>query len=517
MNTVNMTDVITAPTTFIPTASSKSSCDAGSTSSADCSGRLVFPDLVAGTPAIAMLLQSKCSFLGSSLHRKNSAERTKEAAAKENFDCICALQLQLNGLTISGAVLRLLEHHEARVCLYAEKRFPCANSLTGVYSIYRGAPFGSDHRHASPLRTIPLERTASLGRLEGWVEVTLPRLYASSSFGAAMEHWCGEPKLVETSRPCLASSHRHHCAVKQGAETPSALPRFLVRQSDRMLMLVFQTVATNPSTVSGYFCTCKSAFQVVFSDYHSPEEVHSAAMATPYARDSLVDAYKVVNLQKTLFLFLYKAESAFGTWKTFYVGTDFDHLQALELDPSESVQTALTKTLSRQTQFSKCNSVESPEKNKVEDKSNLVSKALPVSRQQRSLSESSAYQIPQGSRRGILKNGNDWRRTTSESSDEFLSSLSFDSDTSLPGSSLESVQPKKTVSFNDNISHIVYRANSSVLARRRRNQKKAANKKKAAARRALNRCDSTDTSGVSSGSEASLEDVSQGCQSHPSE
>nr|XP_050050430.1 uncharacterized protein LOC126546296 [Dermacentor andersoni] len=511
-----MTEVMTAPTPFIANSSSKSSCDAGSTSSTDCSGRLVFPDLLAGTPAIAMLLHSKCSFVrGSQERRKNGTERTKEEGAKENFDCICALQLPQNGLSISSTVLRLLEHHEARVCLYAEKRFPCANSLTGVYSIYRGAPFGSDHRHASP-RPIYVERTANLGRLEGWVVVTLPRLYASSSFGAAMEHWCGEPKLVETSRPCLASSHRHHCAVNKGAATPSALPRFLVRQSDSMLMLVFHTVATNPSTVSGSFCACKSAFQVVFSDYHSPEEVHSAAMATPYARDSLVDAYKVVNLQKTLFLFLYKAESAFGTWKTFYVGTDFGHLQALELEPSESVRMALTKRLSRQAQFSKCKSVELTEKNKVEDKSNLVSKALPVSRQQRSLSESSAYQIPQGSRRGILKNGTDWRRTTSESSDEFLSSLSLDSDTSLPASSLESVQPKKTVSFNDHISHIVYRANSSVLARRRRNQKKAANKKKAAARRALNRCDSTDTSGVSSGSEASLEDVSQSCQSHPS-
>uniref|UniRef100_A0A224YP69 Protein kintoun-like n=1 Tax=Rhipicephalus zambeziensis TaxID=60191 RepID=A0A224YP69_9ACAR len=510
-----MTDVLSAPAPVLRNASSESSCDAIITT--DCGSRLVFPDPNAGTPAIAMLLRSKCFFIRGPLHRTNGTERTEDEAGKEDIDCVSELRLQLNGLSISGAVFNLLEVHEARGSLDAEKRFPCANSLTGVYSIYRGASFACDHMYRSSLCAIPVERTPNLGRLEGLVVVTLPRLYANLSFGAAMEHWCGEPKILQASRLSIKPSHRHDCAVKKGAATSNALPRLLVRQSDGMLMLVFHTVATDPSTVSGSFCACKSAFQIVFSNYHSPEEVHTVAMATPFANDSLDDAFKVVNLQKTLFLFLYKTKSAFGTWKTFYVGTDFDNLQALELESPEAVRTSLTKRLSRQTQFSKCNSFESPENNKVEDKTNLVSKAPPVSRQQRSLSESSAYQIPQVSRRGILKNGTDWRRTTSESSDEFLSSLSLDSDTSLPASSLESVQPKKTVSFNDHISHIVYRANSSVLARRRRNQKKAANKKKAAARRALNRCDSTDTSGVSSGSEASLEDVSQSCQLCPSE
>lgn len=122
---------------------------------------------------------------------------------------------------------------------------------------------------------------------------------------------------------------------------------------------------------------------------------------------------------------------------------------------------------------------------------------------------------PEGCPRGILKNGTYWRRTISESSDDSPAALPLDSDDSdllFPAISLDSIQPKKTVSFNDHINHIIYRPNSSALARRRRNQKKAANKKKAAARRALSQCDSTDTSGVSSGSEASLEDVSQGFQ-----
>lgn len=123
--------------------------------------------------------------------------------------------------------------------------------------------------------------------------------------------------------------------------------------------------------------------------------------------------------------------------------------------------------------------------------------------------------MPEGTLRGILKHGTYWRRSVSvsESSDDSPSALPLDSDDSgllFPAISLDSIQPKKTVSFNDHINHIIYRPNSSALARRRKNQKKAANKKKAAARRALSQCDSTDTSGVSSGSEASLEDVSQG-------
>ncbi|KAH6944572.1 hypothetical protein HPB50_004095 [Hyalomma asiaticum] len=451
-----MTDVMSVPTP-VPTASSEPSCDAVTTT--DCGDRLVFSNptsnLIAGTPAIAMLLQRRCFFGSAPFHRTNGIERTEDEGGRKDLDCVSALELQLNGLSISGVVFSLLEAHEAHCCLDAEKRFPSSDSLTGLYTIYRGASFCADRRYCS-LCTVPVERTQNLGRLDGWVVVTLPRLHANTSFEAAMEHWCGEPKLLEASPLCITSSHRHDCDVKKGAITPSALPRFVVRQTDSMLMLVFYTAATNPSTVSGSFCECKSAFQIVFCSYNLPGEVRSVAMATPFAKDSLANAYKVVSLQKTLFLFLYKAESAVGTWKTFYIGTDFDNLQALEMESSDAVRTSLTKRLSRQTRFSKCNSFESPE-NKAEDKTNLVSKAPLVSRQQRSLSESSAYQIPEVSRRGILKNGTDWRRTTSESSDEFLSSLSFDSDTSFPASSLESVQPKKTVSFNDHISHIVYR------------------------------------------------------------
>lgn len=507
-----MTDVMSAPTRVIPNAANGPSSYAITTT--DCGGRLVLPDLTAGTPAITMFPWTKCFFIRRPIHGINGTERNEDETRSEDIHCVSQLRLQLNDrLFISGSVFRLPEVHEARGSLDVEKRFPCADSLTGVYSIYRGTSFTRSHRYRSSLCTIP----ANVSRLEGWVVVTFPRLYANLSFGAAMERWCAEPMILRASRLCIKSSHRHDCAVKKRAATPSALPRLLVRQSDGMLMLLFYTVATDPSTVSGSFCACKSAFQIVFSSYHSPEEVNTVAMATPFANNSLGDAFKVVNLQKALFLFLYKDKSAFGSWKTFYVGTDFDSLQELELEPPEAVRTSLTERLSRQTEFSKCNSIESSENNKVKDKTNLVSKAPPVARQQRSLSESSAYQIPQVSRRGILKNGTDWRRTISESSDEFLSSLSLDSDTSLPASSLESVQPKKTVSFNNHVTNIVYRANSSVLARRRRNQKKAANKKKAAARRALNRCDSTDTSGVSSGSEASLEDVSQSCQVHPSE
>ncbi|KAL3220710.1 hypothetical protein MRX96_005158 [Rhipicephalus microplus] len=471
-----MTDVMSAPTRVIPNAANGPSSYAITTT--DCGGRLVLPDLTAGTPAITMFPWSKCFFIRRPIH---GTERSEDDTRSEDIHCVSQLRLQLDGrLFISGSVFRLTEVHEARGSLDVEKRFPCADSLTGVYSIYRGTSFTRSQRYRSSLCTIPVKGSSNLSRLEGWVVVTLPRLYANLSFGAAMEHWCAEPMILRASRLCIKPSHRHDCAVKKRAATPSALPRLLVRQSDGMLMLLFYTVATDPSTVSGSFCACKSAFQIVFSSYHSPEEVNTVAMATPFANNSL-------------------------------------GLQELELEPPEAVRTSLTERLSRQTEFSKGNSIESSENNKVKDKANLVSKAQPVARQQRSLSESSAYQIPQVSRRGILKNGTDWRRTISESSDEFLSSLSLDSDTSLPASSLESVQPKKTVSFNNHVTNIVYRANSSVLARRRRNQKKAANKKKAAARRALNRCDSTDTSGVSSGSEASLEDVSQSCQVHPSE
>lgn len=504
-----MTDVMSLPSLSVPRAFSSSSnklnCDAGSTT--DYSGRPMLSEIVAGTPAIAMLLQRKGLFVTGTFYHRNGGY---EEAGKENSDCIRTLQTQLKEMTISGTVYRLMQNHEAHGFLNAERRFPRASTLMGVYSIYRGASSDINQRRCSSLVPPLTGRKPSLGRLEGWLVVTLPWDDASLSFGAEIQKWCGEPQLLKAPQRYFISSHHHQCAVKDAA-TLHSLPRFLVRQSDDMLMLVLHAAATDPTTVSGSFCTCKAAFQMVFTNCRSPE-VYSVAVATPFAKDSLLDAYKVVSLQKILFLFLYKTKSSVGNWVTISVGTGFDSLQELVLEPPKAYFMERTQV------SSKLNSVESVERNKKEaEGTSHKTKAPLVVRQQRSLSESCAYQIPERTRRGILKNGTDWRRTISESSDDCLSSMSLDSDLSCPASSLESIQPKKTVSFNDNISHIVYRANSSVLARRRRNQKKAANKKKAAARRALDRGDSNDTSGISSGSEASLEDVSQSCRPYPSE
>ncbi|XP_077502146.1 uncharacterized protein LOC144113107 isoform X2 [Amblyomma americanum] len=508
-----MTDVMSLQSLFVPGASRSSTiklnCDADSTT--DSSGRLMLPEIVAGTPAIAMLPQRKGSFLRGTFYGKNGGEWADEETGEETSDFIRTLQKQLKEMTISGAVYRLMQNHEAHGFLNAERRFPCANTLTGVYSIYRGASFDVIQSHC--LSSVPPfnDRKPNLGRLEGWLVVTLPWDHAGLSFGAEIQKWCGEPELLKAPQRCFTSSHRHQCVVKKDVTTLRSLPRFLVRQSDDMLMLVLHASAADPTTVSGSFCACKAAFRMFFTDCRSPEEVYSVAVATPFAKDSLLDAYKVVSLQKILFIFLYKTKSAVGSWMTISVGTGFDRLQALVLEPPMAC-------ITERTQFSKFSSVESVERNKKEaEGASHKSKAPLIARQQRSLSESCAYQIPERTRRGILKNGIDWRRTISESSDDCFSATSLDSDLSCPASSLESIQPKKTVSFSDHVSHIVYRANSSVLARRRRNQKKAANKKKAAARRALNRFDSTDTSGISSGSEASLEDISRSCQPCPPE
>lgn len=72
------------------------------------------------------------------------------------------------------------------------------------------------------------------------------------------------------------------------------------------------------------------------------------------------------------------------------------------------------------------------------------------------------FQMPEGTLRGILKHGTYWRRSVSvsESSDDSPSALPLDSDDSgllFPAISLDSIQPKKTVSFNDHINHIIYR------------------------------------------------------------
>lgn len=583
-----MTDVMSAPvSSAVSVFTDKSCCGAG----VGFNGFLVLWDQRAGTPAIAIVLRREGLFVEGLRGGEICAERTLNGTGDEKLDCTRTLQVQLNNLTISGAVCRLLQQREARVCLNSERRFPSASSVTGLYSIRYGASFSTSQGNCSSLISPSGHPGPNFGRFDGWCVFALPRYYSGLPFGTEMPRWCDVSELMRAPGPS-PSSHVHQCAVDSMVAELRALPQFLVRQSDGMLMLVFHTLATDPVSVTGSFCTCKAAFQIVIQDTSAPEISYSVAVAAGFASDAFLDEYKIVCLKQTLILFLYKAKPLARPWDSVFVGVSFEQLHILELEPpslrlvrpavttvpkNNSVprnahagvvggalhgiqrndnSVALYVRVGNVRDINQFNSFELPSaesgcledcrrisqagmrnfkqanslevQNKIPHGTNQASNGPRLSRQQRSLSESHAYQqrsfsescayqVPEGTLRGILKYGAHWRRSVSvsESSDDSPSALplnSDDSDALFHAISLDSIEPKKTVSFNDHINHIIYRPNSSALARRRKNQKKAANKKKAAARRALSQCDSTDTSGVSSGSEASLEDVPQGFQ-----
>lgn len=587
-----MTDVMSAPLSSAVNAVTNRNCGAG----VFCNGFLVLSDQRAGTPAIAIVLRREGLFVEGLRGSKKWAGWTLNGTGDDKLDCTRTLRVKLSNLTVSGAVRRLLQQREARACLNAERRFPSASSVTGLYSIRNGAPFSTSQGRCSSLVSPSAAGRSNFGRLDGWFEVSLPKYYSGLTFGTEMPRWCDVAELMRSPMPSFSSSHVHQCNVDRMVAVLRALPQFLVRQSEGMLMFMFHAVATDPVTVSGSFCTCRAAFQIVIQDSSAPEISYSVAVATRFASNCFLGEYKIICLRQTLILFLYKTVPTAVPWDSIFVGASFQQLHTLALEPPALglLRPATTREQPNNSvprnahagragdtfdinqpnnnfvplhapggnvgdtfDINQLNNSEptsashfgylgdssginqagmqnfnpvnlSEEQNIIPRGTNQASIAPHLSRQQRSLSESHAYayqqrsysesyayQTPEGCPRGILKNGTYWRRTISESSDDSPAALPLDSDDSdllFPAISLDSIQPKKTVSFNDHINHIIYRPNSSALARRRRNQKKAANKKKAAARRALSQCDSTDTSGVSSGSEASLEDVSQGFQ-----
>ncbi|XP_040356604.1 uncharacterized protein LOC115310192 isoform X3 [Ixodes scapularis] len=537
-DTVNKTDVVGTLVLAFPKTSGNVNCDAGSLMHRwHRSSRLREPALrVAGPTAIASLASRKMLHWRGKpalVKRFNDPSQCKTSDIAQDRQKLKE-QSGLNRRLLCRAFYYQLQYHEARAALSAERTFPSACSLTGVYSIHRTSPGRNVGRHSTPINSDSAVSLRSSVHSEGWIVWELPKEHSELSFLAAMQRWLGNMQLTERSSLLSPTdTHEHHCAALVDSDVSGPVPRFLACQSHDKIMLVFHTVAADPTTISGSFCKCDAAFRLAFNDCRSSKGSYNVVIASPFRRDSLVETFKAVSIKTTLFLFLYKTKPRSGSWETLSVGTRFDRLQMLPLDPvapslhtekifigssgrnGSIVNSITTGTVlhsgSTQEEAHACNGllalsqVDCPVLEA--DKPSVIVPAFV--RQHRSLSESCAYQIPVGSPRGILKNSLSWRRTMSESSDDFPYTL--DSELSFPASSLDSIQPKKSVSFSDQISHITYRANSSILARRRRNQKKAANKKKAAARRALSRSDSTDTSGVSSGSEASLEDVSQIC------
>ncbi|CAN8000177.1 unnamed protein product, partial [Ixodes pacificus] len=490
---VNKTDVVGTLVLAFPKTSGNVNCDAGSLMHRwHRSSRLHEPALrVAGPTAIASLASRKMLHWRGKpalVKRFNDPSQCKTSDIAQDRQKL-EEQSGLNRRLLCRAFYYQLQYHEARAALSAERTFPSACSLTGVYSIHRTSPGRNVRRHSTPINSDSAVSLRSSVHSEGWIVWELPMEHSELSFLAAMQRWLGNMQLTERSSLLSPTdTHEHHCAALVDSDVSGPVPRFLACQSHDKIMLVFHTVAADPTTISGSFCKCDAAFRLAFNDCRSSKGSYNVVIASPFRRNSLVETFKAVSIKTTLFLFLYKTKPRSGSWETLSVGTRFDRLQMLPLDPvAPSLHTQVSgpalgawhfsnhrcdmctreqKITGKKEEAHACNGLLALSQEDCPvleaDKPSVTVPAFgknllhfPFLRQHRSLSESCAYQIPEGSPRGILKNSLSWRRTMSESSDDFPYTL--DSELSFPASSLDSIQPKKSVSFSDQISHITYR------------------------------------------------------------
>ncbi|XP_064466195.1 uncharacterized protein LOC135377595 [Ornithodoros turicata] len=458
---------------------------------------------------------------------------------------------------INGAVYEFLLRCFLRACLTKERTFPVGSETIGMSIIFKLKGFNDGQQQAA---------TAFCSTTQ-WFQINLPRngcLTSNAYVPTNNALTCHKNRVSSTPKYV---DHDRFRRTKEKVHV--APPPFLLIQSKDKFMFVFQTSEASELHVVPSFPKV-SAVEISFS-CHRSWKTYNIALSAPSQNLAFLDVIKSVVVRTSLFLFIYKKESCYGHWKYVAIGSTLDHLQNIEMEPASCScysmgvqriqftmdnQHPLTSATKEETKMSErlegasdqefycslqlnandcCRAVilneteevtsaaapkiltsssakvekEDSPKESASSASHRVNSYLKTPRQFRSLSESSADQEPVIVRRGILKNS-DWRRTVSESSDDVAYGSSLDSEAMFPAVSLESIQRKKTVSFNDHISQMFYRANSSILGRRRKNQKKAANKKRAAARIASCHSESTDTSGASSGSEASLEDLTGG-------
>lgn len=334
-NVVNMTDAMGTLVLRVSQAPEERNCGADFVVHYNCrfgASRA----RVAGVPAIATLIPCKLIFQKiDSLFKGQWLDHNEVSENNSKIDLFTMPEEKPSASknVICRAAYQLLVYHEARVALNAERRFPSASLLTGVYSIHYVVPAHGERQHHSSTGLSVCPRNSV--RSQGWIVLRLPRDRPCLSFQAVMQQWLGDAELVERSPLLLLTkgSHQHDCTFAKEGDISEMVPRFLARQSNDMIMLVFHTNSPDPTTVWSSFCKCEAAFRICFADCSAPKQLYSIAVAAPFRSHALLETFKVIVLHKTLFLFLFKSKAFCGSWNTLSIGVEFGRLKTLLLEP----------------------------------------------------------------------------------------------------------------------------------------------------------------------------------------